>query len=74
MVTYTTSGYLQEVTFHMQQAVGLSRFLSLGYIADLGKSKNIFFNHYMMIKDNMNYSHFEDYVSEMLGLEPYEIE
>ena len=71
---YTTSGYVQEVAAHMQQAVNLSRFLSLDYIADLGKSKNIFFNHYMMIKDDMNYSDFYEYVSDLLGLEPYEIE
>ena len=71
---YTTSGYVQEVAAHMQQAVNLSRFLSLDYIADLGKSKNIFFNHYMMIKDDMNYSDFYEYVSDLLGLDPYEIE
>ena len=71
---YTTSGYIQEVAAHMQQAFNLSRFLSLEYIADLGKSKNIFFNHYMMDKDDMGYSCFEDYVAEMLDVEPYEID
>lgn len=71
---YTTSGYVQEVASHMKQAVNLSRFLSLDYIAELGNSKNIFFNHYMMIKDDMQYTCFEDYVSEMLALDPADIE
>ena len=28
----------------------------------------------MMIKDDLNYSDFYEYVSDLLGLEPYEIE
>lgn len=66
---YTTSGYVQEVASHMKQAVELSRFLSLDYIQKLGPSKNVFFNHYLSIKDDLQNANFEDYVYEMLDIE-----
>lgn len=71
---YTTSGYVQEVASHMKQAAELSRFLSLDYIQKLGPSKNVFFNHYLSIKDDLELTTFEDYVYEMLDIEDYSIQ
>ena len=70
---YTTTGYIQEVTNHMKQAVELSRFLSLDYIINLGRSKNVFFNHYLSVKVDRGYTSFEEYVIDMIGLDESDI-
>ena len=68
-IKHTTQGYIEEVVDHLVQARDLSRFLSLSYINSLGPSKNIFFNHFLSIRDELEKGTFEEYVSELLGID-----
>ena len=66
---YTTSGYVDEVAKHLCEAMSISRFLSLPYVRDLGKSKNVFFNFYLYLieKEDMGFESFEDFIGQMLN-------
>jgi hypothetical protein len=48
----TTFDYVGEVAGHMLEAMKLQRFLSLPFAAKLGKSKNVFYNAYVELKQN----------------------
>lgn len=72
-IKHTTSGYVKEVADHLVQARDLSRFLSLEFIQDLGPSKNIFFNHYLSIKDELETSTFEEYVADLLDIDEVDV-
>lgn len=65
----TTNGYVDEVANHLCEAHSLSRFLSLPYIRDLGKSKNVFFNFYVYLQESeeMIFDGFEDFLADLLG-------
>ena len=63
---FTTEEYVGEVSGHLCAANKLSRFLELDYIRDLGPSKNIFFNHYLTIKEESDYVSFYDYICQIL--------
>lgn len=47
----TTEDYVDEVVGHLQEAVKLTRFLNLPISARLGRSKNVFFNYYDLLKN-----------------------
>lgn len=68
---YTTSEYVEEVAGHLYNAFRLSKFLELEYIQDLGPSKNVFFNHYLMIKDEAQLFSFHEYISLFLDEDDY---
>ena len=68
---YTTSEYVEEVAGHLYNAYRLSKFLELEYIQDLGPSKNVFFNHYLMIKDEAGLFSFDEYISMFLDEDDY---
>jgi len=72
-VVHTTEGYVKEVADHLVQARDLSRFLNLGYLHDLGPSKNVFFNHYLAIRDSLESGSFEEYVSELLNIDESDV-
>lgn len=70
----TTTDYVREVSAHLQNALKLERFLSLDYIQDLGKSKNVFFNYYLALKENgADFEDFNAFIDDLLGIEtpPY---
>ncbi|WP_029164149.1 hypothetical protein [Anaerophaga thermohalophila] len=70
----TTTDYVSEVSAHLQNALKLERFLSLDYIQDLGKSKNVFFNYYLALKENgADFEDFNAFIDDLLGIEtpPY---
>jgi len=70
----TTTDYVSEVSAHIQNALKLERFLSLDYIQDLGKSKNVFFNYYLALKENgSDFEDFNAFIDDLLGIEtpPY---
>ncbi len=46
----TTEDYVGEVVGHLQEAVKLTRFLNLPISPRLGRSKNVFFNYYDLLK------------------------
>ncbi|MCA0233214.1 MAG: hypothetical protein LCH91_22295 [Bacteroidetes bacterium] len=47
----TSYDYISEVSGHLLEAVKLQRFLSLPFASKLGKSKNVFFNAYLELKE-----------------------
>ncbi len=53
ILLHTTIGYVEEVAWHIFYALKLERFLELDFIQDLGPSKNVFFNYYLEIKNDI---------------------
>lgn len=47
----TSYDYISEVSGHLLEAVKLQRFLSLPFASKLGKSKNVFYNAYIELKE-----------------------
>lgn len=66
ILLFTTTNYIEEVVGHLKSALKLSRFLELDYIKDLGPSKNVFFNHYLTIRDEADMNSFEEYINQFL--------
>lgn len=66
----TTTDYVSEVAAHIQNALKLEDFLSLDYIQDLGKSKNVIFNYYLALKENgVDFEDFSSFVDDLLDIE-----
>jgi hypothetical protein len=69
----STYDYVGEVAGHLLEAIKLQRFLSLPYIAKLGKSKNVFYNAFIELKTAERIdagTEFSEFVVAMLGEEP----
>jgi len=68
---HTTSGYVEEVAWHVVNGIKLERFLELNFIKDLGPSKNVFFNYYLAIKDlpDTNINSFLEFVEELFDVD-----
>jgi hypothetical protein len=66
---HTTNEYIEEVAWHILTASKLENFLSLPYIQDLGKSKNVFFNFYLNIKEEHEYNDFNEFINELLDVD-----
>lgn len=68
---FTSSEYVDEVTSHLWDAHSLNRFLSLPYIKDLGPSKNVFYNFYRFLVDEMkdDYESFDDFLIDMFDID-----
>jgi len=66
----TTTDYVSEVAAHIQNALKLENFLSLDYIQDLGKSKNVIFNYYLALKEKgADFEDFSAFVNDLLEIE-----
>ena len=68
---YTSTEYIDEVTSHLWDAHSLNRFLSLPYIQDLGPSKNVFYNFYRFLVEEMgdDYESFDEFLVDMFAIE-----
>lgn len=49
---YSTYDYLEEVANHLLEAIKLQTFFKLPFVSELGKSKNVFYNFYLELKNN----------------------
>lgn len=66
----TSMDYIEEVAGHFQEALKLQRFMSLPFIADLGVSKNVFYNAYKRyIEEDIIEEETEliEFIGEILG-------
>lgn len=66
---HTTDGYIEEVVAHLRNALKLEQFLDLPYIKSLGRSKNVFFNFYLSLRDIEEYESFTDFIVQLLDIE-----
>lgn len=62
---YIVENYLWEVQNHVREALNLIPFTSLPNFHLLGKSRNVFYNFYLYLKNNESYSqNFEKFLAE----------
>lgn len=62
---FLTSVYLTEVGNHIKEAINLIPFTKLPRFSMLGKSRNVFYNHYCYLKEvGISDGSFEDYLKE----------
>lgn len=68
---HTTIGYVEEVAWHIVNALKLERFLEIDFIKDLGPSKNVFFNFYLELRnqDVADFESFSDFIEDLLDVD-----
>ena len=68
----STYDYLEEVANHLLESIKLNDFFKLPFISELGKSKNVFYNYYLELKNENKLDdeiNFLEFVDELLDEE-----
>lgn len=73
----TSDDYIEEATNHLLDAIKLRKFLDLPYISELGKSKNVFYNAYIELRNAKIIAKdisLTDFIASSINMETEELE